>query len=175
MLGEMRLFSPFLLGRDVVVGGMICASGDVAAQHLKEEEKFDAERTVVVASYGSVAAIVYHPWYRFLAYALPSAIWAKTALEVFFVVPFFEIPAFMCWTGYFGRKQTLAEAVDQLERDFGAAFAYGIVVWGPTSIVTFKYVPTRWQLLAFYTVGAVWDCGLSSLSFDHASHHLERR
>lgn len=163
------LFSPPLLVRDVVVGGIICASGDVGAQTLKQGGNYDAERSAVMASYGSVAAVVYHPWYRFLAHALPSAIWAKTALEVFFVVPCFEIPAFVCWTGYFGRNQTLAEALDQVRRDFPVAFGYGILVWGPTSMVTFKYVPTRWHLLTFYAVGAVWDCGLSSLSFDYSS------
>lgn len=162
------MFCSRLLVRDVVGGGLICAAGDVGAQCLNRSsaEGLDRRRLGAMASYGATAALPYHVWYRFLARRFPSAIWTKTALEVLIVVPLFEIPALVCWTGVLGRNQSIGEAVAQLRRDYLTACTYGLVIWGPASVLTFKHVPPRSQLLAFYAIGAVWDCGISAISFD---------
>lgn len=131
--------------------------------------ELDHQRIAAMASYGATAAIPYHLWYRLLARAFPTAVMTKAALEVFVVVPLFEIPAMVCWTGVFGRGQSLRQAFDQLRRDYMTALTYGILIWGPASVLTFRYVPASSQLIAFYAIGAVWDLGISAISFDLTS------
>ena len=111
----------------------------------------------------------------------------------------FEIPAFTISTGVYARDQTFGEAfaqvsapdaserprhlneappahlshvllfAPQLREDWWSATQAGWLVWGPASAVTFRFVPQQWQLTALYTVGAVWCCVISTLSFDPAA------
>ncbi|KAJ8607733.1 hypothetical protein CTAYLR_010504 [Chrysophaeum taylorii] len=114
-----------------------------------------------MGSYGAVAAVPYHAWYGFLNRRF--GLWTKTALEVGVAVPLFEIPALTTWTGVFGRNQTLKEAIAQLRKDYSTALAFGTLVWGPASLFTFSFVPPRFHLLTFYSIGAVWDWGISNI------------
>uniref|UniRef100_A0A7S3NHL1 Uncharacterized protein n=1 Tax=Aureoumbra lagunensis TaxID=44058 RepID=A0A7S3NHL1_9STRA len=157
-----------ILASDVLIGGTLCGAGDLAAQVIAENDgsELNTRRLGSMVSYGSLAAIPYHAWYKFLAIRFPSATATKTLLECLLVLPFFEIPAVILWTGVVGRQQNLEEAVNQLRSDFWPAFGYGCCLWGPTSSLTFHYIHPRWHLTTFYLIGACWDFSISNLSFD---------
>ena len=153
-------------GTDVAVGGTLCTVGDGAAQYAFTDT-FDGRRLGAMTSYGSWSAVVYHYWYAFLARRLPpSAYVQKAALDCFVMTPGFEIPALMTWTGILGRGQTLDEALVQLRRDFPTALAVDVAMWGPASIVMFRYVPLRFQVPYMYGFGACWDFIMSWIAFD---------
>ena len=153
------------------MGCLICGSGDVAAQKLlSTQDNVDAPRLKAMASYGLLAAVPYHYWYRWLAARFPVAIGTKTALECLIIVPCFEIPAITLYTGVLGRNQTLGDAITQLVDDFWPACIYGFALWAPTSVFTFSLVPPRWHLTSFYLAGALWDFGISYLAFDKHSY-----
>mmetsp|Transcript_11617 Transcript_11617/g.46981 ORF Transcript_11617/g.46981 Transcript_11617/m.46981 type:complete len:191 (+) Transcript_11617:52-624(+) len=163
------------LAQDVVIGGTICGSGDLGAQLIlseaskKEvESSVDVRRFVAMGTYGATAAVPYHLWYVFLARRFPTATYLKTALECLVVLPLFEIPAVVLWTGFFGRNQTLGAAVAQLRADFWTAWGYGLAVWGPASVAIFARVPYRWHVTSFYSIGALWDFGISYIAFDRS-------
>ena len=154
------------LGRDIAVGGTLCTVGDGAAQYAFTDT-FDGRRLGAMTSYGSWSAVVYHYWYAFLARRLPpTAYMQKAALDCFVVTPGFEIPALMTWTGILGRRQTLDEALSQLRRDFPTALAVDVAMWGPASIVMFRYIPLRFQVPYMYGFGACWDFIMSYIAFD---------
>jgi len=162
------------LAQDCVIGGTICGSGDVAAQTLlsaRQGGELDARRLGAMASYGFLAACPYHFWYKFLAREFPTAVTTKTVLECLIVVPCFEVPAVVLYTGVVGRGQSPQEAFAQLVADFWAACTFGLFLWAPTSVATFTFVHPRWHLTAFYAAGALWDCGISYLAFDASSAH----
>ena len=159
------------LAQDVCIGGSICGLGDFGAQKClsARSESLDKKRMSAIVAYGGLAAVPYHYWYRWLAFKFPAAVATKTALECLLVLPLFEIPALMVFTGIFGRDQTPQEAFAQLARDYWTACAYGIVVWAPASLATFRFVAPKYHLATFYAVGAFWDFGISYLSFDRSA------
>ena len=158
------------LGRDIAVGGTLCTVGDGAAQYAfnkAADDGVDARRLGAMTSYGCWSAIVYHYWYAFLARRLPpTAYMQKAALDCFVVTPGFEIPALITWTGILGRGQTLDDALVQLRRDFPTALAVDVAMWGPASLVMFRYVPLRFQVPYMYGFGACWDFIMSYIAFD---------
>ncbi|KAJ1462515.1 hypothetical protein M885DRAFT_505422 [Pelagophyceae sp. CCMP2097] len=170
------------LGQDMAIGGFLCGCGDIFAQWLTryrghngkpdvEKDTFDARRTAAMASYGFCAAVPYHFWYLYLARRRPGfSIVTKTALETFLVMPFFEIPAVVTWTGVLGRDQTFLQAAKQLERDWLPAVKCSTLIWIPASAITFSLVPSRWHLTIFYFVGTFWDATISLISFSGPGH-----
>ena len=41
-----------------------------------------------------------------------------------------------------------------------------VAMWGPASIVMFRYVPLRFQVPYMYGFGACWDFIMSYIAFD---------
>lgn len=161
------------LATDVATAGAASCTGDLAAQ------RFDADggpiswrRAAAVSSYGAVAAVPYHSYYRWLARAFPVAVlgaWPslarKLAIDLLIVLPLLEIPAFTLWTGALARGETLAESTASLKREWLAATLGSWGIWAPFFLATFRYVPVAYQLRFVYCAGAVWTCLLSSLTF----------
>ena len=71
----------------------------------------------------------------------------------------------MTWTGILGRGQSFDEALVQLRRDFPTALAVDVAMWGPASLVMFRYVPLRFQVPYMYGFGACWDFIMSAIAF----------
>lgn len=157
----MRLVKPALL-LDILGGGLICGSGDLAAQCVADD--FNGRRLGAMVSYGATVALPYHWWYGFLARNVPR-LPLKTALECS-VLAVLEIPAITCWNCCLGRNQTPKEALVALRDNYPRALALGLSLWAPSSFLTFKYVAPRWHLLTLYAVGAFWDAGISHVTFD---------
>ena len=86
-------------------------------------------------------------------------------VKVLFDNLFFQAPFITCYFVVTGLMEGLSPAAvfEKTQRNFHAAWAYGVLLWGPVQTLNFWIVPVPYQALVVNVVNAGWKTFLSIL------------
>jgi len=143
------------------------ANGEIA-EH-KEEKQFvvswDAVGRFAFLNAVFVAPVLHH-WYQFINRAVPGTSMSRVLQRTFwdeFVFSPIYIPVFL--GGLWTLEGTSPKKIKtMLYNEVGQIIVAEWIMWVPTMIVTFRYVPVKFQVLAINCVGVVWHTFLSFMA-----------
>jgi len=125
----------------------------------------------------AIVAPVLHQWYQFINRAVPGTTFPRVLQRTFwdeFVFSPIYIPAFlgMLWKleGYNNDN-----ILKMIKSEFPTIIVTEWAMWVPTMIVTFRYVPVKFQVLVVNVVGVVWQTYLAyaAINADSSSSEIE--
>jgi Mpv17 / PMP22 family len=174
-----------------ISAGLISSLGNVLAQKIthfqKEEEKEKAEEgkpfQVDLAQVSRFALLnmafvapVLHHWYNFINRAVPGTSIARVLQRTFwdeFVFSPVYVPIFlgMLWKLEGSSNENIWKMT---KSEVPSIIVAEWITWVPTMLVTFRYVPIKFQVLVINVVGVVWQTFLAYMASNaHAREAVE--
>lgn len=140
--------------------GILATFADVISQKIVEQKKnYDLRRTVIMGACGLMyLGPIVSTWYTFL-----SRLEYTTAINVF-LDQFVMSPPLLCGflilqTILFGNG--MKSVNHRLQNDFPDVIKINWMVWIPTQIVNFQFVPFQFRMLFSQVIALFWNCYLS--------------
>ncbi|KAG7372227.1 Mpv17 / PMP22 family protein [Nitzschia inconspicua] len=164
-----------------ISAGLISSVGNILAQkitHLQKEEEnelgrelepFQLELAQVsrfsLLNMAFVAPVLHH-WYQFINRALPGTSLSRVVQRTFwdeFVFSPVYIPIFlgMLWKLEGNSNENIWKMT---KSEVPSIIMAEWVTWVPTMLVTFRYVPVKFQVLVINVVGVVWQTFLAYMA-----------
>ncbi|CAG0896276.1 unnamed protein product [Cyprideis torosa] len=174
-----NLFSKHLLLTNTVSCGALLALGDAIQQGIewklhKKKQTYDWSRAGRMFTVGLIEGPPHHYWYVWLDRALPGrslrTIGLKIVADEIVAAPLFAYLFFM-GMGFLEGK-TLQKCWSEFKLKFPAVYLFDWIIWPPTQIINFKWVPQEYRVVYVNVITVVWDIFLSYMKhFDEGIDH----
>jgi len=161
-----------------ITSGVIVGGGDVLCQvAFESDRKFDFRRAAIMSFLGTaLLAPTLHCWYGFLGSIVPRLVPSSLSGQAAKVtgtlmrVTLDQFTFAPCFVATFMSSVILLEGrgmgavVDSLSKDWWGAICVNWLLWIPAQMITFAFVPLKFQVLWVNMVGLVWNSYLSFAS-----------
>jgi hypothetical protein len=152
--------------RDMLLGGVIAATGDLICQTLFEGRSIDAVDARRTGEMGVVRAFCMAPfltWYfPWLARTIPGTTWPRVVARVC-VDQAIGAPVTIC--GTFAATSALrgrpGDTFARVEQQLIPTWRIGASFWPFVHLINFKFVPPHMQPLVAHVVSVPWNAVLS--------------
>ncbi|OEU18520.1 hypothetical protein FRACYDRAFT_153481, partial [Fragilariopsis cylindrus CCMP1102] len=138
--------------------GFISSIGNVLAQGINHPQvsRFALLNILFVAP-------ILHHWYQFINKAVPGRAFSKVLQRTFwdeFIFTPMYLPVFlgMLWKS---EGTTNDNIIKMIISELPSIITAEWLVWVPTMIVTFRYIPMKFQVLTINLIGIFWQTFLS--------------
>jgi hypothetical protein len=170
MVSYRKLVASNPVASQVVMTASLFWLGDVVAQKLIEQRRFDWHRSLRITSFGFVVAgPMLSTWYTFLngqftgQSALRQTV-SRTFVDQFLFTPVF-ITTFFSVNGILDGKSS-EQIQSKLNADFKSTLVANWKLWIPVQVLNFTFIPPDLRLLFVNSVATIWN---SFLSFKNQS------
>ena len=155
----------------MISGGIVVGFGDIIAQKIKSrEDKFDWTRFMSMTTYGFlISGGIGHLWFKgldnYFGTSMKFAVAVKKVCVDQFILAPPEIVFFLAWSHF--SSETTNSFGAMLKDCLPGLLLKNYVIWIPSQLVNFLYVPEQHRVLFMCAVCVVWFALLSYTSHNY--------
>ncbi|CRK91986.1 CLUMA_CG005566, isoform A [Clunio marinus] len=174
---ESRLFGKYLLITNTVSSGFLMFIGEAAAQRINNyyskenngEFKYDNEKLKQLTVVGLSQGPLHHYTYLWMERLLPGnakkTVFKKILADQFIVSPVFIVHYF--YTAFFLAGSSFKDTVDILRKKFLTIYLADWMVWPPTQLINFFFVPLKYRVLYINMITTFYNVFLCYVKNKH--------